>query len=409
MISKHFTTTLALLLCGSILSAQSPQTLVKLKFGEGLQITAADSSMYLKASFRAQSLFEMERDLEDHSAVNSSFLVRRSRLKFEGWAFSPNLGYKVELGLANKDISSTSDFSQTSGAPKIILDAVLKWKLHKDLELWAGQTKLPGNRERVISSQALQFVDRSLVNSIFNLDRDMGIQLHGKLHMGRTVVKPIFSWSLGDGRNVTIDNIGGFDYTGRLEILPLGEFSKKGDYVSSDLYREASPKLAFGITYDFNNGSARQTSTGKFLTDTLGGYLNHDLQTLMVDAVFKYQGFSLMSEFAYKDVSDVSIQKNGENVPAELIDANGRSYYTGKGIVVQAGYLFKNNWEVATRYTQVKPNQKLSFKEQKEYTLGLSKYIVGHSLKVQSDVSLIDTAGKDANTLRYRLQFEFAF
>ena len=37
-----------------------------------------------------------------------------------------------------------------------ILDAYLKWNFYKNFEIWAGQTKLRGNRERVISSQNLQ-------------------------------------------------------------------------------------------------------------------------------------------------------------------------------------------------------------------------------------------------------------
>ena len=58
-----------------------------------------------------------------------------------------------------------------------MLDAVVKYAFSKNQQIWFGQTKLPGNRERVISSMALQFVDRSNVNSKFNIDRDFGVQL----------------------------------------------------------------------------------------------------------------------------------------------------------------------------------------------------------------------------------------
>ena len=37
------------------------------------------------------------------------------------------------------------------------------WNFYENFELWAGQTKLPGNIERVISSGNLQQVDRSLI------------------------------------------------------------------------------------------------------------------------------------------------------------------------------------------------------------------------------------------------------
>ncbi len=388
--------------------AQNNKPITKVKFGKGLSITAADSSLHLKASFRFQSLFEAKGDLNSGAEWTSGFLVRRARLKFDGWALNPNIVYKVELALSNRDLNTASDFDQTSGAPKIILDAVLKWKFHKNFELWAGQTKLPGNRQRVVSSQKMQLVDRSLVNSIFNIDRDMGFHLRGKFKYGKGVIKPIIAVAMGEGRNVTTKNIGGFNYTGRLEYLPFGEFAGKGDYVEADLKREPTPKLAIGASYNLNKGASRQKQTGVFLMDSEGNYFENDLQTIFVDAMFKYRGLSVLAEFADKRC----VLEDGivhEEVMDEMIDANGKTYYTGKGVSVQAGYLFKNNWEIASRYTTVTPDWDMSFTGIKEYTLGISKYVVGHNLKVQSDVTLQDKDGKDVNSLRYRLQFELAF
>ncbi len=391
----------------SMVNAQAP--LVKLQLGKGLQIMAADSSMSMKMSFRMQSLFETERDLNSDSEWATSFLVRRSRLKFDGFAFHPSLVYKVELALSNRDLSSSSDLSQTSGAPKIILDAAIKWEINDHFELWAGQTKLPGNRERVVSSQNMQLVDRSRVNSLFNIDRDMGLQLHSSFNAGKMVIKPIIAWALGEGRNITIDNQGGYEYVGRLELLPLGEFKGKGDYTQTDFAREVKPKLAFGASYSFNQGTPRQSATGRFLVDENGDYFHHDLQTILVDAVFKYNGFSLLSEYANRTVTDVEIPEEPADYPVDLIDDNNRTYTTGYGFMVQSGYLFKNNWEIAGRYTYVMPDSGQSFNETTEYTLGVSKYFVGNSLKIQSDVSLSESPGQDDMNLRYRLQMELAF
>ncbi|MCR9287320.1 MAG: OprO/OprP family phosphate-selective porin [Bacteroidetes bacterium] len=397
-----------LLLSFQNIEAQEAQPIAKIKFGKGLAIMAPDSSLYIKATFRFQSLFDAKRNLEDGADWNSNFLVRRARFKFNGWAINPNFGYKVELALSNRDLSTSSDFDQTSGAPKIILDAVVKWKFHKNFTLWAGQTKLPGNRQRVVSSQAMQLVDRSVVNSIFNIDRDIGVHLRGKFKSGKVVVKPIVALSMGEGRNVTSQNIGGLNYTGRLEVLPFGEFASKGDYFEADLKREATPKLAIGASYNLNRGASRQKHSGKFLIDTEGDYLENDLQTTFVDAMFKYRGLSILAEYADKRcVLDNGVSH--EEVKNEMIDANGRTYYTGKGFSIQSGYLFKNNWEIASRFTTVTPDWDMSFTGLNEYTLGISKYVVGHNLKVQSDITLTDKEGTDVNSLRYRFQFEFAF
>ncbi len=397
------------LLCtGILLSAQVQQPNVNLKFGKGLQITAADSSMHLKMQFRMQSLYTSDRDLESGSDWNSSYKIRRARLKFDGWALSPKLGYKVEMALSNDDLKSKDDWDQSSKAPKIMLDAVVKWKVHKYLEIWAGQTKLPGNRERVVSSQKLQFVDRSLVNGIFNIDRDMGVQFRSNLKYGQIVVKPMFALAMGEGRNITTGNIGGHSYTGRIELLPFGEFTSKGDYFGSDLKREATPKLALGATINLNQGASRQKQSGRFLMDESGNYLTNDLETIFIDGIFKYQGFSFAGEYARKSYVNVDVGDDGFP-PTTAIDADGKSYYTGSGITFQAGYLTKKNWELSTRYTSVSPDNEKSFTGLNEYTLGLSKYIVGHSLKVQGDISLTDKEGTDTNNLRYRLQFEFGF
>ena len=93
---------------------------------------------------------------------------------------SPKFSYKVELALSNCDIrgGGNPEFGNTAN---IILDAVLIYYINENWSLWFGQTKLPGNRERVYSSQKLQFVDRSLVNARFNLDRDVGVQIYHKV------------------------------------------------------------------------------------------------------------------------------------------------------------------------------------------------------------------------------------
>lgn len=387
--------------------SQQANPATNVKFGKGLSILAPDSSLFLKTSFRFQTLFVTAGDINSPTPWQSSAAVRRARLKFDGWAVNPNFVYKVELALSNQDLKSTSDFAQSGGAPKIILDAVVKWKFHKNFELWAGQTKLPGNRERVVSSQKLQFVDRSSVNSIFNIDRDMGLQLRGKFKSGTAVIRPIVALSMGEGRNMAINNIGGLNYTGRLEYLPLGDFSGKGDYYDSDLKREPTPKLMLGASYNFNKGASRQKQAGSFLMDAEGHYLVNDLQTVFVDAIFKYRGFSLAAEYADKKCV-LPHGVNHEAVKDKMIDAGGKSYHTGTGFNIQAGYLFKNNWEVAGRYTTVTPDWEMSFTGAEEYTLGLSRYIAGHNLKVQTDISLIDKENKEQHGLRYRLQFEVA-
>ncbi|GFZ90938.1 hypothetical protein GCM10011531_23280 [Aquaticitalea lipolytica] len=370
------------------------------KFGKGIfNLVGQDSTWTMKIAARMQ--FLAVSTWPEGQSNESEFLVRRARLKFDGYAFSPKLEYKLELGLSNRDISGASEF--TSDAPRYILDAVIKWHFAPNFEFWFGQTKLPGNRERVISSGNMQMVDRSLLNSRFNIDRDMGIQLRHKFNLSeKFVVKEIFAISQGEGRNITTGNLGGHQYTSRLEILPFGEFASDGDYSGSDLKREKTPKLAIGATYDFNNNAVKNRSNqGSYMTNDVGFY-ETNISTVFVDAMFKYDGFSLMAEYSNRDAKD-PYAKNSDGT------LTGDEVQVGSGLNLQAGYLFKSNWEVSGRYTNIALDKTITGKDtENQYTLGVSKYIVGHKLKVQTDISHLEVAN-GTNELMYRLQFDIHF
>ena len=376
------------------------------KFGKGFyNVVAKDNSYSMKFAVRMQSLYTSEWNINDSTGMGpgtGQFLIRRARLKFGGHAYSPRLKYKVELGLTNRDISGASP--HTKGAPRIILDAVIKWNFYKNFTLWAGQTKLPGNRERVVSSANLQFVDRSKLNSNFNIDRDMGAQLRHKFTLGENfTVREMVSVSQGEGRNVTDPNLGGYQYTSRIEILPFGSFASKGDYVGSSVKREEKPKLAIGGTYDMHDRAVKNKSNlGSYMVND-AGYFETDITTIFGDMMFKYGGFSMMGEYAVRSAA----QDSALNVDGTT---TGDVVAVGTGMNFQMGYMFKNNWEVAGRYTLTQWDIDVTGKEaQTQYTFGVGKFFKGHKLKVQSDVTYSETVDNPDSQLIYRLQFDLHF
>ncbi len=382
---------MAMLGCLALSTAQG-QSVNYSRFGKGLQFIAADSSFSLKFSTRFQMLYQGGINTTTDQ-LDDRFLIRRARLKFEGFAYSPKLEYKIELGLSNSDIGN-DDPAMFNNASNVILDAVAKWNFAPHWELWVGQTKLPGNRERIISSQKMQFVDRSLLNSRFNIDRDAGVQLHHAHSIGRVLIREVASVSMGEGRDIAVDNAGGYDYTGKVEVFPLGDFEGDGAYVGSDIYREETPKLAVAAAYDFNDGATRSRGQlGDFLSE------QRDLHTFFADAMFKYRGFSAMAEYANSSATGGPVvSRTDEGVVEE-------TFVTGNAFNIQGGYLFKTNWEVAGRYTAYNPAAVTNLRAQEQYTLGMSKYIVGHSLKVQSEITLQDQPGRE-NSYLFRLQME---
>ena len=382
------------------------QDVVNNSFGQGFyNVIAADSSYSMKFAARMQSLYIAEWDVNDADGIhngNSQFLIRRARLKFGGFVLSPKLKYKIELGLSNKDLGKVD--SRNNEAPKMILDAVIKWNFYKNFTLWAGQTKLPGNRERVVSSANLQLVDRSLVNKNFNIDRDMGIQLRHHFTLGKNfIVRESLAMSQGEGRNVVQDNLGGYQWTSRIEVLPFGKFKGKGDYTGGALKREETPKLAIGATYDFNNAVKDKSNQGDYMiiVDSLDLYHQTNVNTVFVDAMFKYQGFSLMAEYAYRGAEDpIALDEHGEKLIVQV----------GNGLNLMTGYLFENNWELTGRYTSIELDKNITSKDlETQYTLGISKYLKGHKLKIQSDISYLTTANEPTGNLMYRMQFDVHF
>ncbi len=374
------------------------------KFGKGLfNLVGQDSTWTMKVGLRFQTLATSQWNVSNGlSNQESAMLIRRSRLKFDGFAYSPKLKYKVELGLSNRDQSGASEY--TSNAPRYILDAVLKWNFSGNFVLWFGQTKLPGNRERVISSANLQQVDRSLLNSRFTIDRDMGMQLRHHFNLTDTfIVKEILSIAQGEGRNITTGNLGGYQYTTRVELLPFGNFTSKGDYKGSDLKFEPKPKLAFGAAFDFNNDASKTRSNqGSYMVNNTGGLYSTNITTLFLDAMYKHKGFSFMAEYANRD-ADNPLAKNDDGT------LTGDQVQIGNGLNLQSGYMLSKTVEVSGRYTNISLDKTITGKgAENQYTLGVSKYISGHNLKVQTDLSYTDIGFK-TNELMFRLQVDIHF
>lgn len=371
-------------------------------FGKGLaNLVGKDSTWTMKVGTRMQFLTVSSWDEGDEGGLvnpQQNFSIRRARLKLDGFAFSPKLKYKFEFALSNRDMSGGSAF--TSNSPRFVLDGVIMWNFYGNFEFWMGQTKLPGNMERVISSGNLQQVDRSLLNSRFTIDRDQGIQIRHKFNLSdKFLVKEKLAVSQGEGRNVTSGNLGGFQHTARLELFPFGDFAA---YVGSDLKRLQTPKLMLAATFDHNQDAVKTRSNlGSYMVNDLGFY-ETDINTIFIDAMFKYKGFSFMGEFAHRNAAD-PIAKNSDGT------LTGDEVWVGDGINLQTGYLFPSNWEVSGRFTNIKLDQDITGRNpQSQYTLGLSKYIVGHKLKVQSDLSYLSETG-DNNGLMWRLQAEIHF
>src|SRR5690606_16764676 len=130
-----------------------------------------DSLFLLNLRFRMQNRFGVITEGGDDLDVGvTDMRVRRMRLRFEGFVLDERVKYYVQLNFSHSDLDLDA-----GGVAKPIRDAIVQYQVHERFQFGLGQTKVPGNRQRMISSGNLQFPDRSIANGAFTLDRDFGV------------------------------------------------------------------------------------------------------------------------------------------------------------------------------------------------------------------------------------------
>ncbi|MEZ4854757.1 porin [Flavobacterium sp.] len=341
-------------------------------YGKGLGVTSADSLFQLNIRFRMQNRVTYIE--EDDTAARYEAQIRRLRLRLDGYVFNPQFLYVIQLSFAPGDVGQVHEGDNIN----IIRDAVFYYRPNKHWNFLFGQTKLPGNRQRVNSSGALQLTDRTINNARFTIDRDFGVQayyLNEKKDEFSYAVKTAIS--TGEGRNWTKTSDDGVALTGKIEFMPFGTFSNNGVYFEGDVAREQTPKLMISGAYQQNNKAVR---TNGQLGNVL--YEPRTLRSYFLDAMFKYKGWAFMSAYMQRSADDLITYNPDDITEYNYVQA-------GNGMDYQASYIFKNNFEVIGRFSYQNMNTaiKALTPDLKQYSIGVTKYIREHSFKLQAELT----------------------
>lgn len=368
-------------------------------FDNGLNVVAPDSSASLNFTMYLQNRIDVRTlSTNDWSVDEFTALIKRFRMKFTGFLMDPRLTYKIQLTLAPGNVSSTT----MGQAPRVMYDAIVYYQFSPRFKLGFGQTAIPGNRQRLNSSSALQLVDRSMMNSAFNIDLDFGLQ--GEYKFNPSGERPLVfhgAITTGEGQNWVVVEKAGFSYTGRLDWYPLGSFLSKGSYKEGDLEWHPEPRLMLGVSYNYNDDAQR-------LGGQRGGLLfsQRDISTLFADFIFKHKGLAFQGDYAYRTSEDpVTFDPDGSSV---------RTVLNGQGYNFQLSKYFRSKWEVVGQVTGVIPDEEIDdiSAERRELTLGLNRYIKGRDIKLQTDVTLHQARiGNDdfAGHLVFQFQAQIGF
>jgi hypothetical protein len=375
--------------------------------GKGLTVTSADQKF--QATFRSRIQL---RDAFAHNADGSTNEVNVKTLRFtaQGYALVPELKYTVQLAFG------TGDFDKDSSSP--IFDAFLEYVKLRDLNVRVGQYFVPFDRARTIREFALQFVDRQLVVRELTLDRDVGIMLSSQDLAG---LQGKLGYNLfvgsGDGRNRVADRNNpksgpqkpGVLLIGRGVLRPMGPFD---DDHEGDLERSPTPHLALGIGAGYNLNTSRPQSTytthyavQAFQTGTFN-YVH-----AAADVVFKWRGFSLLSEVLLRDANKRS---HTATVAGEELQEFSREGY---GYFVQAGQMVSDKLELTARWDDLYAKKgtdpalvSLAQTQGRQAGAGINYYFNKHYLKLQTDYfAIFGTENTDNIRHSFRVQMDASF
>jgi phosphate-selective porin OprO/OprP len=303
-----------------------------------------------------------------------SFRIRRMKTKFDGWLYTKDLTYELQLNwpdTANpvEDVNVNVDLSRGK----------------KAIQLKAGMFKVPFGRQELTSSGSQQFVDRSAVSNRFARGRDIGVQLWGQPAGGK------IDWRVGlfngNGRTVTRNDNDKYQFNARLTYQPWGDVKySEGDFESSD-----RPLLAFSAQYEDNERftpAAGTTAARSVAKEIVGG-----------DVVFKVRGLSVFAEFFDASNDDATLSTP---VRSTKFDDSGRS--------IQVGYfVLPKRLEIAARLAEIDPNGSRSGDEQEERGLGLGYFWNKHAHKLQADYRQIEDKARRVTNDEVRVQYQVIF
>jgi phosphate-selective porin OprO and OprP len=392
--------------------------------GDGLEFVSKDDKFSMAIRLRGQFLYTVERGYDAQSRERDepkqNLTLRRARITFAGHMWGPKTQYKVELAIAPADLGMTH-VAGTDNPPilsnrdnypsrALLHDWYVQFSQLRDLNLRVGQWKVPFSRERVISSGDLQFVDRSLTNQEFNLDRDIGIEFRSNDLFGLNKQLRYYAGVYnGDGRSqYDLQNFG-LMYLARLEFLPLGNFK---DYSEADFARSDTPGLSLGVAFaHVQDAAGNRAILGSRPHD--GG--TTDYNNMTADVMFKFGGLSLESMWFWRE---------GERQRGDAVDMAGAPIPTepprnGWGGGAQAGFLLPMaDLELALRYSALRrigASRDSSLGDANEIAVAASYYFARHSLKLQSDWTRYWGPGSGAGRAfadseeLYRVQLQAAF
>lgn len=311
-----------------------------------------------------------------------------------------------------------TDFNLTNP----LMDAWVAYHPTNWLTISAGQKQtFLNNREMMVREDRLQFTDRGILSQTFSkTGREFGLFLESKF--GNTFgFAPKFALTSGDGRNSfgtdsRDTDLGGLKVGGRLDLYPLGFFTKGNDLLTADLAREQTPKILVGSAVSKNIGASNSVGEGHgdFILYNASGRENlPDYSQIYADILFKYKGFSFLGEYANASVDGLNINYLDATASQILAPQQiSELFVLGDSYNLQFGYVTEKGFSFDMRYESNSPefesNINSLLKDSSNFTFGLTKYLNNNKLKIQASITTVDVKNGNNQTFG-ELMMQIAF
>lgn len=280
---------------------------------------------------------------------SNSFQIPRGRLIFSGKAFLPELRYLLNI-----------DYNTVTSNPIGFRAYVLSYRFSRALELFVGQSKVPGTREWIESAFApLEGPDRTMATTFFRPSLSQGIWITGE-----PVDDLFYHFMMSNGFNTLnlrpgqLDNR--FCWSGSSWWEPWGRFGRG----YADIEAHEDPVVRMGACYTFALGKGSQSSSdavenaairlsdGTLITQP-GAFApgvtlqTYDISLAAVDLALKYRGFSLSTEWFLQNLT--SLEGNGP-LPISATQAYGGFLQGGYFVLPQKVELYGRTSIVTGHY-----------------------------------------------------------
>lgn len=306
-----------------------------------------DSLVKFRAELIIQPNFERTYFLDNGlQRDNTRFFFRRIRPRFfytpsERWSFFLQLG----LSPGDRDMGLES-YDEQLFLPRMVFDLMGTYKVSEMVELTIGQTKLPFSRQRPTPFANIFMFDRSIVNSDYGHDFDVGI--FGNINLQSTGLPVLMSGALttGQGRNIRINSFQPA-LTFRADFFPLAYFSEEDYRSEMDWEKLSEWRLRLGAAYHHNPNLRRGGGqTGDMLFDD---GIDRQLSAMAFDLIAKYSGFTLMFDFVSRRANDLlSFDPNPANMDVKFIRE-------GIGAMGQVNYAIDQQWAGGVEFGVSRP------------------------------------------------------